>query len=400
MKVLIADDDPLQRQLLSSWLTRWGHEVIIASDGASAWNLIQAHQIGLVISDWMMPDLDGLQLCRTVRAAKLEWYVYMILCTGRNGASDLIEGLESGADDFLTKPIAPDELHVRLRSGERIIRLERDLEERHVKLELANDKLSEAYQKIQDDLAAAALMQKRLLPRPSLTVDSIQFEWLFFPCSFVAGDIFNFFPLDESTVGFYLLDVSGHGIPSAMLSFTLSNLLSPDPMKGSPLKRYDPDLHEYKIIPPAEAAADLNQRFCGQNGDMYFTMVYGTLNTRSRQLRLAQAGHPHPLYLGERSRSVLLGSGGFPVGMLPGIGYDVVEKTLAPGERLFLYSDGVIECENPERQSFTAERLSRILEESRHLPLRESMQRLQEQLEQWRGSDEYEDDVSVLALEI
>ena len=189
MKVLIADDDPLQRQLLSSWLTRWGHEVIIASDGASAWNLIQAHQIGLVISDWMMPNLDGLQLCRTVRAAKLEWYVYMILCTGRNGASDLIEGLESGADDFLTKPIAPDELHVRLRSGERIIRLERDLEERHVKLELANDKLSEAYQKIQDDLAAAALMQKRLLPRPSLTVDSIQFEWLFFPCSFVAGGL-------------------------------------------------------------------------------------------------------------------------------------------------------------------------------------------------------------------
>jgi two-component system, NtrC family, sensor kinase len=127
VKILIADDDPVSRRLLQSYLQKWGYEVTAAGDGAEAWRLFEGDCFPMVITDWMMPELDGSGLIRRIRASQRPGYVYAMLLTAKSQKEDLVEGMEAGADDFLTKPFDRDELRVRLRAGERIIRLEHHL---------------------------------------------------------------------------------------------------------------------------------------------------------------------------------------------------------------------------------------------------------------------------------
>jgi two-component system NtrC family sensor kinase len=127
LNVLIADDDAVSRRLLESQLHKWGYAVTCVPDGLEAWRLFEAGDFRLVLTDWMMPGLDGLELVRRIRAAGRPGYVYVILLTARAQKQDMVEGMEAGADEFLTKPFDRDELHVRLRAGERIVRLEEHL---------------------------------------------------------------------------------------------------------------------------------------------------------------------------------------------------------------------------------------------------------------------------------
>ncbi len=131
MKILIAEDETVSRRLLQSFLTQWGHEVVQASDGDEAWRLFERDDFPIVISDWMMPKVDGLELIRRIRAQERTKFVYTILLTGRSDTRDIVVGMEAGADDFVSKPFDYDELRVRLREGERTIRLERSLAERN-----------------------------------------------------------------------------------------------------------------------------------------------------------------------------------------------------------------------------------------------------------------------------
>ena len=129
MNILIADDDAVSRRLLQSYLQKWGYDVEAVPDGAEAWRRFEAGHFPMVITDWMMPELDGPGLLRRIRSSRRPGYVYAILVTAKSQKEDLVEGMEAGADDFLTKPVDRDELRVRLRSGERIIRLEHGLRE-------------------------------------------------------------------------------------------------------------------------------------------------------------------------------------------------------------------------------------------------------------------------------
>lgn len=137
MKVLVADDDPVSRRLVQSYLQKWGYEVSVAVNGAEAWRLFEQEEFPLVLSDWMMPEMDGRELIRRIRASTRPNYVYTILLTSRSQKEDLVEGLEAGADDFVSKPFHHDELRARLRAGERIIKLERALEDQNKALRKA-----------------------------------------------------------------------------------------------------------------------------------------------------------------------------------------------------------------------------------------------------------------------
>jgi len=133
MKILIAEDDTISRRLLESFLRKWGYDVLVASDGAEAWKAMHEPEApNLVISDWMMPNMDGLELCGNIRAMEKSSYTYFIILTAKGRKEDVIEGLEAGADDFLIKPFDQEELKYRVKIGERIIRLE------HRILELAS----------------------------------------------------------------------------------------------------------------------------------------------------------------------------------------------------------------------------------------------------------------------
>jgi two-component system, NtrC family, sensor kinase len=131
MRVLIAEDDPVSRRLLESYLQKWGYSVTAATNGAEAWRHFQEGTFAIVITDWMMPEIDGLELIRRIRAARRNGYTHAILLTAKSQKEDLIEGMEAGADDFLTKPFDRDELRVRLRAAERLIHLEHNLAEQN-----------------------------------------------------------------------------------------------------------------------------------------------------------------------------------------------------------------------------------------------------------------------------
>ena len=127
MNILIAEDDPISCGILKKNLEKSDHEVITSANGKEAWELFQENDISFVISDWMMPEMDGLELCSHIRSVKDHRYVYMILLTVKSKKEDLVMGMEAGADDFITKPYNIAELTVKVRAGERILQLEKNL---------------------------------------------------------------------------------------------------------------------------------------------------------------------------------------------------------------------------------------------------------------------------------
>src|ERR1700761_7109317 len=129
-RILLVDDAPVGRLLSATFLRRCGYEVLEASDGQQALEILSREQISLVISDWVMPNVSGIELCRRIRATVSDHYTYLILCTSKGEKADLIEGMDAGADDFLVKPISQEELRVRIRAGERVLHLEHGLAER------------------------------------------------------------------------------------------------------------------------------------------------------------------------------------------------------------------------------------------------------------------------------
>ena len=134
MRILIAEDAPVSQRLLQRCLQKWGHEVVVTSNGEEAWQRFIQDDFRLVISDWMMPELDGLDLIRRIRACDRSSYVYTVLLTSKSDKEDIVQGMEAGADDFVTKPFDQDELRVRLRAGERIVNLEHTLAEQNREL--------------------------------------------------------------------------------------------------------------------------------------------------------------------------------------------------------------------------------------------------------------------------
>jgi phosphoserine phosphatase RsbU/P len=399
MKVLLVDDDAVARKMHSRLLCLQGHQVVEATDGELAWQLVQETDISFVVSDWMMPNLAGIDLCRRIRAAEFERYIYVILCTSRSLSDDLILGMDAGADDFIVKPISPEEFRVRVRAGERLLLLQEKLSDKNRELAAANNRLQSAHKLIEDDLKAAAWMQQNLLPPPSLQAHGMRCKWHFEPSSYVAGDIFNLFAMDHNRVCVYLLDVSGHGVPAAMLSVTLSMLLTADESHGSPLWGYDRDSGIFDPLSPGEAICELNRRFQFKD-DRYFTMIYGLFDTRTSVLSFAQAGHPSPILIRKTGELEVLGEGGMPVGVFPEIKVDCFDVRLCKGDRLLLYSDGLTECMNSDNEEFGEVRLLANLERTKSEPLETMLEELLKAIRNWRGVPEFADDLSLLMLEL
>jgi len=144
MRVLIAEDDPVSKGLLTASLTKAGYEVVSAEDGQQAWRMLQTPESPrLAVLDWMMPSLDGVEICRRLRRIEGGEFFYMILLTTKNLQEEIVEGLEAGADDYLTKPYDPHELRLRVRTGERILRLQSSLK---AKIHELQDALEEVKQ--------------------------------------------------------------------------------------------------------------------------------------------------------------------------------------------------------------------------------------------------------------
>ena len=388
MNILIVEDAPDQRLMLSMVLKEKGHQVLEAGDGNEALKVLNEHpEVRIVISDWIMPEMDGVQLCQAIRQSDLGRYVYFLLLTGKTDHQAVVQGMGQGADDFLTKPVNYDELDARLKAGIRIIELEQALEQ---KIRI-----------IEKDLESAAATQESLLSKPA-RIQHVEFNRFFKPSRILGGDMFGYQAVDGETICFYQLDVAGHGIPSALFSFSLNNTLSATDTRGSLVKESLKEAPFYRIRTPGEVLASLNKQFqASPEAMLYFTIAYGLINSRTGSVTLSQAGHPHPLWLKSNRKSVepVKGSG-VPVGMMPGMSYQSKTIQLQPGDRLFLYSDGVTECQNPDGEQFGEERLIFELEQGFNEELQQLTDRIESAITQWNnGVGGFEDDVTYLILE-
>ena len=230
----------------------------------------------MVIIDWMMPRMNGVELCNRIRNTKCKHYTYLIFLSGKGEKKDIITALEAGADDYITKPFDPAELKVRILAGKRIIELENRLNEN-------NEKLRIAYETIKKDLEAAAEVQKRLLPTVFPSIQGIEFAARFIPSKFVSGDIYNVFRLDEEHIGFYQIDVSGHGVTAAFFSVSLYRRLTQDIQSKGLLKIPLSEPPYYKINPPENVISMLDKECADMliTQGHYFTMIYAILNIKT-----------------------------------------------------------------------------------------------------------------------
>ncbi|MGL4486893.1 MAG: PP2C family protein-serine/threonine phosphatase [Yersinia sp. (in: enterobacteria)] len=405
--ILVVDDSASYRFLLVNLLKKWGFSVFEAENGQDALAILDNNAINMVISDWEMPVMDGVKLCTTIRKHYSDRYIYLVLITVRQSVEDLIAGLDAGADDFLSKPVNQSELRARLHAGERILMLEATLDAR-------NQKLAQAYQQIEADLQSAAKLQRSVLPAEKLMVSGFQAEWMFMPSAYVSGDLLSFFQLGTGHIGFYSIDVAGHGVSAAMLSLSVArqflNGRAVDNLLISPADTPS----GYRINPPHQVVAELNRRFCIENDDIasYFTLIYGVIDVQTATGVLCQAGHPSPFIVSDSGRITPIGNGGAPVGLIDSMDYQDTAFSLASGDRLYLFTDGIVECENAEQELFGELRLQDLLAASHRDSVQVVFRQVKQALTCWHpvltdehqsdihnGRSAFSDDISLLVIE-
>jgi len=343
-RVLVVDDSRLQRRILVASLKKWGFEVTEAESGEAAMEICSSDPPDLILSDWMMPGMNGLDFCRAFREHPSEIYSYFILLTSKSEKNEIAEGLDAGADDFLTKPVSSDELRARISAGERILRMQRELSEKNRIVSDTLGELQRVYDAIDKDLVQARKIQQSLVPELSRKFGSSSVSLLLKPCGHIGGDLVGMFSPGVNRLGFYSIDVSGHGITSAMMTARLGGYLSSTYFDQNVAmeKRFN---RFYALRQPEDVASLLNARLIADTGiEEYFTMAYCIVDLRSGILKMVQAGHPHPLLLRKDGSTEFLGEGGVPVGLIPDIPYSQVEAVMEPGDRLLLYSDGFTEA--------------------------------------------------------
>ena len=392
MRILIAEDDIQTRRSLEDTLRELGHEIVATGNGREALEQFKNSSFQMLITERILPELDGITLIKEIRSMRQSEHVHIIMLSAPSNKDDLVQGLKAGADDFLAKPVNANELQVRLLAGECILELKRKLHHQKADLEAANMRMKK-------DLEAAAAIQMSLLPKEAPNVESIEVDWYYSPSEELAGDIYNTFLLDESHLGIYLLDVSGHGVPAALLAVSLSRMLSPIFGEASILKKRLPVAPYYQLTQPADVARILNERFqMDPDNGQYFTLIYGILNFKSLEFKYVSAGHPELIRLGSDGVADLVGNGDVPIGFLEEYEYEEHTLQLQPGDRIYLYSDGIPEAENVGNEQFETHRMLETLSEQSDL--KDSITHLVDTVQKWCEPGSFNDDVSILALKI
>lgn len=389
MKVLIAENDRAPRTRIRALLKEWGHDCLTTSDVDSAWRLLQRHRPRLVITDWVMPDLDAVSLLKRIRDRESS-RCHVIVLTGKESMAHLVEAMEAGADDFIRKPFDPEELRVRVRAGERIMEQQQRLEQANEELSMAYLKLHVANGRMRSELQAAAEIQDAFLPTAPPPVRQATFAWYHKSCEAHSGDTFNFVPIDPDHVGLYVASCSGEGVGSALLSAQLSLTLSRQTtLDGDPMPMGE----------PAAMAHWLNDRFRYFDRLRYFTFLYGILDFQQRTLRYTSAAHPGPIVISRgRARHCHLTP--------PAVGFQEDARFrnrtlhLHPGDRIYLYNTAFFGPRNALGERFTEDVLTDLLLAESHLPIEEGVNRAGVRALEWDPSGHLRRDLCLVGVEI
>jgi len=391
--ILVVDDTPANLQVLAGMLKDRGYRVRPVPSGKLALLAARRDPPDLILLDINMPEMNGYEVCERLKADDHLKGIPVIFISALTEQLDKVKAFATGGVDYITKPFQIEELHARVETHLKLRGLQIELHETNARLAKANDRMSR-------DLKAAAKIQETFLPRGVPLVPGTNFAWIYRPCDELGGDGLNIIPLGDGKTGLYVLDVSGHGVASALLSVTLSRLLSSPSDPSSILVRHGDALERLDITPPAEVAARLNRLFQFDSATGQFaTMIYGILDAMTGEFRYVSAGHPGPVHLPSGAYPGILESQGSPIG-LSDDPYEERSVSLGSRDRLYLYSDGVPEAMDPAGKQFCNARLLEAIGQSRSEPLQESVATLLRELTRWHGSARPQDDISILAVEV
>ena len=375
-QILIIDDDAATQTLLKRALSTQGYDITLASNGEEG--LIKAKEIrpALIICDWIMPRLNGLEVCCQIKSITELSTTFFILLTSLDSLEDRVKGLDAGADDFLCKPVEMYELKARVRAGLRLHQLSRDLEQQKQLLEA--------------ELAEAADYVSSILPEP-LSHVALNIDVRFIPSRKLGGDSFDYFWLDAEHIAFYLLDVAGHGLRASLPSLSVINLLR---SRG---------LNNVNYYQPNQVLQGLNQVFqMSERNDKYFTIWYGVYHSRQRKLIYSCAGHPPAILLTPLAQNHLdeqrLKTPGVPIGMFPNIDYINADYQIVPGSSLYIFSDGLYEIEQENGFSWGLEQLITLLKKYKRNPVR-NLDQLLQYIRTWHPNFQFEDDLSIMQID-
>jgi serine phosphatase RsbU (regulator of sigma subunit) len=335
VRVLTIDDEPMVREILATYLEDSGFEVIQAGDGPTGIDLIRREHPDLVLCDLRMPGMDGLQVLATVTREFPDLPILVV--SGMGGMSDAIQALKFGAWDYVTKPIEDMAVleHAIAHALERA-RLRQENRQHREHLEAVNDQLRQTVRQLHEDEAAARRIQFQLLPENDKLYRSYRFSRHLLTSQYLSGDFVDYFAIDGDHLGFYIADVSGHGVSSAFVTVMLKSYMG----RYRELRRQNRDRG---ILNPAETLSRLNREIFSCHMDKYLTMFYGVIEWSTNQLRYSSGGQfPFPiLFDGEQASYV--GKKSLPIGLFDFASYQTESLQLPPRFAMVFISDGILE---------------------------------------------------------
>lgn len=380
--VLVVDDEPTARIALAARLKRLGYRVIEAVDGKSGLDALRRERPDLTILDWMMPEIDGPSFCERVRQDPELLTSQILMMTSHDQPEQIAEGLARGADDFLSKAASKYEITARVQSGMRAANLIRRLED-------VTEEIRRKQEILERELQSAARYVESLLPPPGAIVPGAQMVHAYRPSLGLGGDLFNIVSWGDGVLGLYLLDASGHGVSSALRSASLSTFLR----RGNLLRHVG-------STDPGAILTEANKQFPLTEDGNYFTIVFARLDMRARILSYATAGHNGALLHRSSGEFVQMAQPNLPLGFDLSTTYVTTDLTIAPGDRLYLLSDGLYEVPNSTEELWGQDRLEETIRRYGTSPLADVVSGAITEAIRWQGHEHFPDDVALMGVEV
>jgi serine phosphatase RsbU (regulator of sigma subunit) len=373
--ILLVDDAPANIQVVNSILKDI-YKIRIATNGPKALELAKvAPPPDLVLLDVMMPEMDGYEVCKRLKSDPGTREIPVIFLTGQTEVEDETRGFDVGAVDYIHKPFSPAVVKARVQT--------------HLVLRGIREQLAQQLFTIQKELETARQIQLSILPSEIPKIDGLDIAARYVPMTSVAGDFYDFIVVDEKHIGILVADVSGHGMPAALIASMLKIALSAQVANAAD---------------PARVLLGLNQALCGKFQHHYVTAAYLFLDMEKRTLTYAGAGHPPLLLWGGSSEGVrVVEENGLFLGKFEFARYSSVELPLASGDWALLYTDGISETTDPFGVEFGTERFREFLAEERSPSADHFADRLLEEVSRWsaRGpSEDLDDDITLVAIHV
>ncbi len=372
--ILIVDDTPINIGVISGALKDL-YRTKVATNGEKALAIATGEdKPDLILLDVMMPGMDGYEVCRRLKANPDTRDIPVIFLTGQTGTEDETRGFEVGAVDYIHKPFSEAVVKARVRT--------------HLMLREAHAQIARQLVEINIELEMARQIQLSILPRDTPEIQGLDIVARYLPMTSVAGDFYDFIRVDEKHVGILVADVSGHGLPSALIASMLQVALTAQAGHAAD---------------PARVLSGLNQALCGKFEHNFVTAAYVFVDMEKKQLTYAGAGHPPVLFWRKSSSNVSeVLENGLVLGMIPEATYTSVQLPVAVGDRSVLYTDGIPETKNPSQEEFGTARFKQFMEKSHDLGVDQFADGLLDELSHWseqpRGQGQ-QDDITILTID-